>query len=79
MSIPRDPSLVARRFQLHRDEDISGISGLGVVADGICWPDGTCGLHWRTELWSVTFFPDIATVKALHGHSGATRIVWLDE
>lgn len=75
---PRDPNIVSRRFQLHRDEDKTGISGVGCVADGVMFPDGTCGVHWRTDLWSVTFYPDLKTVDALHGHGGATRIVWLD-
>lgn len=27
--------MAARRFELHRDQDVSGVSGTGVVADGV--------------------------------------------
>lgn len=29
-----------RRFELHREEDVSGVSGTGVVAEGVAFSDG---------------------------------------
>jgi hypothetical protein len=68
-----------RRFELHRDTDISGVSGTGVVADGVQFPDGTVALRWRGELPSSTIHDrGIAAVISIHGHGGHTRIFWPD-
>lgn len=83
-----------RRFELHRDLDITGISGAGVVADGVqfpndeilTWADGTrttlpagwCRITWRGEHASTVLWPSLDDVIAIHGHGGATRVVWLD-
>lgn len=66
------------RFHLARDVDVSGVSGVGVVADGIEFPDGTCVIRWRGERQSTVVWPSIADVEAIHGHGGATRIMWDD-
>lgn len=72
-------------FTLHRYDDITGISGVGVVAHGAVFPDGTTVVRWR-DLGgpaaergvrpTTVIFPSIAAVEALHGHNGATRILW---
>lgn len=75
-STPRE---VGRRFQLQRSEDVSGVSGTGVVADGCQFPDGVCVVHWRGEHRStVVWTAGIRAVEAVHGHEGRTRIVWVD-
>jgi hypothetical protein len=69
-----------RRFELHRHEDPSGISGTGIVAEGVEFTDGTVALRWLGE-WPVTtnhHDRGIQSVQALHGHSGRTEVVWLD-
>jgi hypothetical protein len=69
-----------RRFELHRTVDVSGVSGTGVVADGIVFPDGIAVLHWRGE-WptSVVWYErGVEAVEHIHGHNGATHIVWVD-
>lgn len=68
-----------RRFALQRDQDASGVSGTGVVALGVQWPDGACALHWVSALKSTAVYTSIEDVRAIHGHEGRTRIVWLDE
>jgi hypothetical protein len=69
----------ARRFQLVRHEDPTGVSGTGVVADGIVWPDQTATIHWRGTHASYVHWPrGIASVEAIHGHGGATTIDWID-
>jgi len=70
-----------RRFELHRDEDPSGVSGLGVVAEGVAFSDGgPVALRWTSEWPTSVVFHDrgLDSLDAVHGHNGRTRIVWLD-
>ena len=66
-----------RIFQLHRDHDVSGISGTGIVADGVVFPDGVTVIRWRGERRSTVVWQSVDDVEAIHGHGGATRIVWV--
>lgn len=68
-----------RRFELHRDTDVSGVSGIGVVAEGVAFSDGTTVVRWVVgEHRSTVVWPDVDSVVAIHGHNGATRLVWVD-
>lgn len=67
-----------RRFFLNRITDSSGISGTGVVAEGICFSNGRCVLSWKTETSSIGIYDDIGRVIAVHGHGGDTELVWID-
>jgi hypothetical protein len=67
-----------KRFELHRLEDETGISGVGHVADGIEFADGTCALRWRSENKSTAVYASRADVEAIHGHGGKTVLAWLD-
>lgn len=71
----------ARRFELHRDTDVTGVSGTGVVAEGIVFTGGVVALRWLSKWPTSVVFHDrgVQAVKAVHGHGGSTRIVWLDE
>jgi hypothetical protein len=62
-------------FKLMRDQDVSGVSGTGIVAEGFVFTDGTVALRWRGDLASTAFYDSITDVEAIHGHEGATRIV----
>jgi len=66
-----------RAFELHRDVDETGVSGTGVVAEGIEFSDGVVCLRWLTEWPSsvVHYERGMASVEAIHGHNGKTRIV----
>jgi hypothetical protein len=68
-----------RVFELHRDVDETGISGTGVVAEGIEFSDGVVCLHWQSEWPSSVVHYDrgMESVEAVHGHNGKTRIVIL--
>jgi hypothetical protein len=68
-----------RRFHLQRDTDITGVSGTGRVADGVLWPDGSVAIRWRGDRPSTVHWDRIADAEHVHGHHGATRIVWDDE
>ncbi len=65
-----------RCFVLQRDEDKTGVSGTGVIAEGCCFSTGWVALAWLTTVNSLVFYPSIANVEAIHGHQGSTRIVW---
>ena len=68
-----------RLFQLVRDEDVTGVSGTGVVAEGVEFSGGVVVLQWLTKWPTSVVFHDrgIESVEAIHGHGGATRIEWL--
>ncbi len=67
-----------RRFELIRDEDQTGISGTGLVAEGMEWPDGHVALRWGQEIHSTVLYANVDDVVSIHGHGGKTRLVWLD-
>jgi len=68
-----------RLFHLQRDVDVTGASGTGRVADGVRWPDGTANVHWRGPRSSNVFWRSLADLVEVHGHGGATRVVWDDD
>lgn len=67
-----------RPFVLVRATDVSGVSGTGIVANGIQWPDGQAAIHWTGSAYPTTTpHPGgMESVTAVHGHGGATRVVW---
>lgn len=65
-----------RLFYLQRDNDVSGISGTGRVADGVLWPDGSVEIRWRGERPSSVHWDCLADPAFIHGHGGVTQIVW---
>lgn len=67
-----------RRFYLQRDVDPTGVSGTGIVADGVVWPDNSVSVRWRGERPSIVFWASFSDVLAIHGHNGATKVVWID-
>jgi hypothetical protein len=81
MSHPTFP----RAFVVQRDEDVSGISGEGVIAEGVQFSDGWVATHWldqppmhepKTDVWHNK---GAAPFERVHGHGGRTRILWADE
>lgn len=67
---------VPRHFRLIRDDDVSGISGEGHVADIAVFSDGHAALHWLGRWPLTTPHPEgMASIEGIHGHGGATRIV----
>lgn len=72
-----------RRFHLVRTVDISGVSGTGVVAEGVQFLDGTVVYKWRPRTpggpSQVAVWESIEDCIAVHGHGGATTVHWLDD
>jgi hypothetical protein len=67
-----------RRFRLFRDVDETGISGVGDVAYGVMFGDGSCAMRWNTIYTSTAIYASIQDVEVIHGHGGLTRIEWID-
>jgi hypothetical protein len=80
MSDSAHPTLAT--FRVVRDQDISGISGTGVVAEGVQFSDGWVVTHWldQAPMWEpktdVWHHKGTGPITKIHGHGGATRIVW---
>ncbi len=68
-----------RRFTLVRREDVSGVSGTGIVAEGIVFSTGKVVLAWVTQYRSVAVYDSLAELEAIHGHDGRTAVEWLDD
>lgn len=67
-----------RRFVLVRDQDVSGTSGTGTVAEGVELSNGQVVLHWLTQLDSIAIYANTKVLETLHGHGGKTTILWID-
>lgn len=78
MSTPEHRYTNTVRFQLIRDEDVTGVSGAGHVADGVLFTDGVAAMRWRRPPNSIGIYDSIEDLIAIHGHDGATRVEYLD-
>jgi len=68
-----------RTFHLHRDVDESGVSGTGVVAEGVLLTNTKVIVSWLTIHKSIAIYDSFAEMLAIHGHGSKTRVVWDDE
>jgi hypothetical protein len=68
-----------RPFGLYRHQDVTGASGVGLVATGVQFVDGVVVIRWRGESPSTVIWPSIEAAEKIHGHGGKTQIVWLTE
>ncbi len=73
------PRRGVRRFVLYREQDVSGVSGTGVVAEGVRFSDGRVALVWLRAPAALSVFAGIGDLMRVHGHGGLSRIEWLDE
>jgi len=64
-----------RFYHLIRDEDVTGLSGTGTVAEVVEFWDGTVAMRWTTEPdRSTVLWDGIDQVERIHGHNGRTRL-----
>lgn len=67
-----------RIFLLVRTNDVTGVSGNGIVAAGMEFPDGHVVMRWLVgEHRSSVTWDSMESLEKIHGHGGATRVVWL--
>lgn len=67
-----------KTFRLVRNEDVSGVSGTGVVAEGVEFVNGMVALSWFGSHSCVNTYTSMRTVEEVHGHNGATKVEWVD-
>lgn len=69
-----------KTFLLDRRVDKSGLSGVGVIAIGVVFPDGLTVARWRghrSGIEQLEIFGNPDQMLAIHGHAGTTTIRWL--
>lgn len=69
----------SRRFNFVRTEDVSGVSGTGVVGEGVEFTNGKVCFTWHSSKSSVAIYDNIKTFISVHGHEGKGNIEWVDE
>jgi hypothetical protein len=69
-------SLSIRPFYMFRHEDQSGISGTGIVATGVQFPNGRVVLQWCSYRNSLEVHDSITNLEEIHGHAGKTEIIF---
>lgn len=67
-----------RTFRLVRDEDFSGVSGTGNVAEGVEFNNGKCVMCWDTATSSIAVYENVYDLVSIHGHEGRTKVVFDD-
>lgn len=67
-----------KRFYLYRIIDETGISGIGVIAEGIEFTNGVAIISWLTDPGSIGFYNSTTDLLKIHGHGGKTIIEWVD-
>ena len=64
-----------RVYLLVRREDISGVSGVGIVAEVVEFSgDGPVVMRWLRKPCSEKRFDRLEHVLQVHGHEGRTRL-----
>lgn len=69
-------SSMARTFRLVRFCDATGVSGTGVVAEGVTFNGGQTVICWTRPPYTISVFPSVEAVLCVHGHNGNTKVVW---
>lgn len=69
-------SIVPATFKLLRIRDVSGVSGTGVVAEGVVFTNGKCAVTWYGKIASVTVYNSFKECEQIHGHGSDTKFVY---
>lgn len=67
-----------RTFDLVRFHDVSGVSGEGIVAQGVQFADGQVALQWPKPGRSVAVWDSVDALLHVHGHNGLTVVRFHD-
>jgi hypothetical protein len=71
------PPVSVSPFVLRRHEDVTGVSGTGIVADGALFPaagGSKAVVRWRGERGSTVVWDNLRHVQEIHGHDGRTLV-----
>ena len=77
--MPGSKQTKMRRFVLSRSKDESGVSGTGIIAEGVQFTNGQVVIHWIPQLEAVNVYANAVVLEELHGHGGLTVVEWLDD
>lgn len=67
-----------RLYRLYRYDDVSGVSGTGLVAEACVFSSGKCAVSFLpglADVASVTVYDSILEAERIHGHDGRTQFV----
>lgn len=67
-----------KTYLLQRNEDYSGVSGTGVVAEVVEFSDGVCVMHWLGRYHSTNIYSSKEELINIHGHQGRTLLIELN-
>ena len=69
-----------RKFVLDRKTDVSGVSGTGIVAQGVEFDNGKCAVSFISgPVHSVICYDSLEDVIKVHGHAQQTEVCFVDE
>jgi hypothetical protein len=54
------------------------MSGVGAVAFGVQFADGSVVVHWQGDHSATHVWARLEDVIAIHGHEGATEAIFID-
>lgn len=78
------PAELPRRFHIVRTVDVTDISGVGIIGEGVQVSDGAVAFRWLggppqdEPAWQVYDNKTTKPFVKISGHNGNTKIVWLD-
>lgn len=71
-------AVVVRRFVLDRQQDVTGISGTGIILYGVEWyPGGPVDVYWKGTK-TTGQYPSMAVVKSTHCYNNNAQVIYLD-
>ena len=70
-------------YEMVRNEDVSGVSGTGVVAEVVEFENGKVVVAWRLrdggpKVANVIVYDSIEDAHTIHSHGQATKLVQRD-
>jgi len=71
-------SIKIKTFYLMRHSDVNGLSGTGVVAVGVVYPNGRAHMQWISFKSSFEMHDSVDSLIDIHGHGGSTQLIWGD-
>lgn len=69
-------SYKVKPFYLLRHTDGTGLSGTGIIAVGVVWPDGQAHMQWISFKKSFEMHDSVENLIDIHGHNGATELIY---
>lgn len=69
-----------RRFYMDRGDDETGVSGTGIVLQGVLTPAGRVFVEWRLPRASMGIYSSLDEFMEIHvrSHPAKTEICWVD-